>query len=150
MNTKASQEETVSSKLIDRWNQVSKKLAALAEEVPENRFHYRPADDVRTFEEVLRHVAFWNAYVRDVALGRKADDQANEISEDKASTKKQIIDALKTTSAAASDALRSTRGGLSPQTAELVVTFIEHNCEHYGQLVVYARLNKIVPPVSRN
>ena len=31
----------------------------------------------------------------------------------------------------------------------MVVTFIEHNCEHYGQLVVYARLNQIVPPASR-
>jgi uncharacterized damage-inducible protein DinB len=33
--------------------------------------------------------------------------------------------------------------------AEMLVTFIEHNSEHYGQLVVYARLNGIVPPASR-
>jgi uncharacterized damage-inducible protein DinB len=150
MTTKAIQEETMSSKLIERWDQVGKKLAALAEEVPENRFDYRPADGVRTLEEVLRHVAFWNVYVRDVALGRRGDDQGNELSKDMASAKSQIIDALKTTSAAASDALRSTGGRLSPQTAEMLVTFIEHICEHYGQLVVYARLNGIVPPISRD
>ena len=38
---------------------------------------------------------------------------------------------------------------LSPEAAELLVSFIEHNCEHYGQLVVYARLSGIVPPASR-
>jgi len=37
---------------------------------------------------------------------------------------------------------------LSAESAELLVTFIEHNCEHYGQLVVHARLNGIVPPAS--
>jgi uncharacterized damage-inducible protein DinB len=140
----------MSSKLIDRWDQVGKKLAALAEEVPENRFDYRPTDGVRTLEEVLRHVAFWNVYVRDVALGKKGDDQGNELSKDMALTKSQIVDALKATCAAASDALRSTGGRLSPQTADMLVTFIEHTCEHYGQLVVYARLNGIVPPISRD
>jgi hypothetical protein len=33
--------------------------------------------------------------------------------------------------------------------AETVITFIEHNCEHDGQLVVYGRLNGIIPPASR-
>src|SRR5262249_22304951 len=93
----------------------------LAEEVPENRFDYRPADGVRTLEEVLRHVAFWNVYVRDAALGRKGDDQGNELSKDMALTKSQIVDTLKTTCAAASDALRSTGGRLSLQTADVLV-----------------------------
>jgi uncharacterized damage-inducible protein DinB len=149
MTTKAIQEETLLPRLIDHWDQVGKKLAALAEEVPEVRFDYKPGDGVRTFDEVLRHIAFWNVYVRDVALGRKGNDQGNELSKDEAATKRQVIDALKTTSAAVSDALRSASGRLSPETAEMIVTFIEHTCEHYGQLVVYARLNGIVPPTSR-
>jgi hypothetical protein len=33
--------------------------------------------------------------------------------------------------------------------ADTLVTFIEHAGEHYGQLVVYARLLGIVPPASR-
>jgi uncharacterized damage-inducible protein DinB len=35
------------------------------------------------------------------------------------------------------------------KTIEMLATFIEHTTEHYGQLVVYARLNGIVPPASR-
>jgi DinB superfamily len=149
MATKVVQQETVSAKLIGRWEQVCQKLTALAEEVPENKFDYRPVQVVRTFADVLRHVAFWNQYVADSARGRKGDDTANELSRDGYSTKTRIVDALKRSAADAADALKGNASGLSPEMAEMVVTFIEHNCEHYGQLVVYARLNRIVPPASR-
>jgi hypothetical protein len=36
-----------------------------------------------------------------------------------------------------------------PNAAELWMSFISHSSEHYGQLVVYYRLNGIVPPASR-
>jgi len=135
MATKVVQQGTVSAILIGRWEQVCQKLTALAEEVPENKFDYRPVQVVRTFADVLRHVAFWNQYVADSARGRKGADTANELPRDGYSTKTRIVDALK-----------GNASGLSPKMSEMVVTFIEHNCEHYGQLVVYARLNQIVPP----
>ena len=149
MVTKAAQQVTVSSKLIDRWEQVCQKLVALAEEVPEVKFEYMPVADVRTFADVLRHVAFWNRYVADSARGRKGDGTANELPRDEYSTKTRIVVALKRSAADAADALKGNASGLNPKMAEMVVTFIEHNCEHYGQLVVYARLNQIVPPASR-
>jgi hypothetical protein len=149
MATKAVQHGTVSAKLIKRWQQVCRKLTALAEEIPENRFDYRPVDGVRTIADVLRHVAFWNQYVADSTSGRKGDDTANELPKDGFSTKARIVGALKRSAADAADALKDNPSGLSPEIAEMAVTFIEHNCEHYGQLVVYARLNRIVPPASR-
>ena len=149
MATKAVQNETVSVKLIEHWQQVCRKLTALAEEIPENRFDYRPADGVRTIADVLRHAAFWNQYVTDSARGRKGDDTANELPKEGFSTKTRIVDALKRSAADAADALKDNPSGLTPEIAEMVVTFIEHNCEHYGQLVVYARMNGIVPPASR-
>jgi uncharacterized damage-inducible protein DinB len=149
MVTKAVQQGTVSAKLIGRWEHVCQKLVALAEEVPEIKFEYRPVADVRTFADVLRHVAFWNRYVADSARGRKGDGTANELPRDTYSTKTRIVDALKRSAADAADALKENASGLNPEMAEMVVTFIEHNCEHYGQLVVYARLNQIVPPASR-
>src|ERR1700676_207667 len=143
MVTKAAQQLTVSSKLIDGWEQVCQKLVPLAEEVPEIKFEDRPVADVRTFADVLRHVAFWNRYVADSARGRKGDGTANELPTDGYSTKPRIVDALKRSAADAADALKGNASGLSPEMAEMVVTFIEHNCEHYGQLVVYARLKQI-------
>jgi len=44
--------------------------------------------------------------------------------------------------------LKQIPSGLSSEQSEMLVSFIEHNSEHYGQLVVYARLNGIVPPAS--
>lgn len=149
MATNVVQLEKLSAKLIGHWEQVCQKLAALAEEVPAGEFDYKPQDGVRTFADVLRHVAFWNQYVADSARGRKGDDSTNELSRKQFSTKAQVIDALKRSAANAADALKQISSGLSADMAEMIVTFIEHNCEHYGQLVVYARLNGIVPPASR-
>jgi uncharacterized damage-inducible protein DinB len=146
--TKAIQPETVSTKLISRWEQVGEKLAALAVAVPEHKFDYKPVDSVRTFADVWRHIVFWNRYVADSARGRKGNDTANELPKSEFSTKARIVDALKRSAADASAALKEHKSGLSPEIAEMLVTFIEHNCEHYGQLVVYARLNGIIPPAS--
>ncbi len=146
MTTTVAQQGPVVSKLIVRWEQVCQKLVALVEEIPAKKFDYRPGDGVRTLAEVLRHVAFWNYYVADAARGRKVDETANELPKDKFSTRAQIVDALKRSGAEATEALRENS---NQQMAEMLLTFIEHNCEHYGQLVVYARLNGIVPPVSR-
>jgi DinB superfamily len=70
MATKIAQQETVSTKLIGRWEQVCPKLAALAQEIPANKFDYKPVDGVRTVAEILRHAAFWNLYVADAVRQR--------------------------------------------------------------------------------
>ena|SRR5215471_6668409 len=149
MATKAIQPETITEKLIGRWEYVGQKLGALAEETPEHKFEYRPVDGVRSFADVIRHVAFWNCYVADRARGKKGDCTANELPKEKFSTKKQILNALERSNADALGALKAHTSGLTPEIVEMLVTLIEHNCEHYGQLVVYARLNGIVPPASR-
>lgn len=147
--TNATMETTISSTLINHWEQAGEKLATLAAEIPENKFDYRPKDGLRSAADVLRHVAFWNRYVADRARGKKGDDTRNEFPKDEFASKQQIIEVLKQSAADASKALKANRPGLSAETMEMLIMFIEHTCEHYGQLVVYARLNGIVPPVSR-
>ena len=149
MSTKAAQQETVSTKLIGRWEQICQKLATLADEMPASKFHYKPTESVRTFEEVLRHVAFWNLYVADSAQGKTPNDAANELSKEEFPTKAAVMKALRRSAADAAAALKDRSAQLTPEMAEMVVMFIEHNSEHYGQLSVYARLNGIVPPASR-
>jgi uncharacterized damage-inducible protein DinB len=100
---------------------------------------------VRTFGDVLRHVAFWNRYVAQVARGAQADDSANELPKAEYATKEEAIAALTESAAVALEALR---GGMDSEKAALAESFIEHTCEHYGQLVVYARMAGVVPPVS--
>jgi hypothetical protein len=149
MVEKVAPQDSVSDKLIARWEEVCRKLSTLAEEIPANKFEYRPTEGVRTFDEVLRHVAFWNGYVGDLALGKKGDGTGNELPKDSFSTKAQVVEALKKSAARTLEALKRNSSGLSIEATETVVTFIEHNSEHYGQLVVYARMNGILPPASR-
>lgn len=150
MATKAIQQGTVTAKLINHWEQLNQKFLALAEQVPESLFDYRPVESVRSLAEVLRHVAFWNQYLADSARGDKADDTANELSKTEFPTKTCIMDAIKRSAGDATRSLNHDPSGLSKEMVDMLVTFIEHNCEHYGQLVVYARLNGIVPPASRS
>jgi uncharacterized damage-inducible protein DinB len=144
MTAKTDERQALSIHLTTRWEQTAAKLADLAREFPEARYETAPAAGVRTFGDVLRHVAFWNQYVAQTARGRKADDSANELPRAKYATKPQVISAL---TESAGDALKALRE--HPEQTELAESFIEHTCEHYGQLVVYARLAGVVPPTSR-
>jgi len=149
MTAKAAQQTTVSTILIGRWEQAARKLATLAEAFPPDKLESTPVKGTRTVGDVLRHVAFWNRYVADSASGRKADDSANELPKAEYSTKAQVLKALQQSAANATAALRTHPGELPPATAEMVMSFIEHTSEHYGQLVAYARNQGIVPPASR-
>ena len=149
MNAKAIPQLDIFAKLISQWEQVANKLEALADAIPPPKFDFRPTEEVRSVAEVLRHVAFWNLYVADTLRGRKAQDSANELPQEKYATKPQILAALKDSARQVEEGLRDSSSDFREQTAELVLTFIEHNCEHYGQLSIYARLNRIVPPASR-
>ncbi len=104
---------------------------------------------VRPYGAVLRHVAFWNRYVADSLRGKKVDDTSNELPLAEYSTKASALEALKQSSEAVGSALRDQKTPLDPKAVELIVTFIEHTSEHYGQLVVYSRLMGIVPVASR-
>jgi uncharacterized damage-inducible protein DinB len=134
--------------LTDRWEQVSRKLEALGQELPEEALERPPMPGVRPYGAVLRHIAFWNQYVADTLCGNKADDASNEFPLAEYSTKPSILTALKRSSDAVTSALRDRRS-LDPKSAELLITFIEHTSEHYGQLVVYSRLMGVVPVTSR-
>jgi uncharacterized damage-inducible protein DinB len=135
--------------LVERWEQEANKLAAIAEAFPEEKWEVRSIDSVRTCGEVIRHVAFWNEYVAATLRGTHADDTANELPLTEYTGKEAAVEALKRTSDEVAAALRDPKFAVNMETAEQVVAFVEHTSEHYGQLVVYCRLNGIVPPASR-
>jgi uncharacterized damage-inducible protein DinB len=143
------QQEALMAILVGRWEQVSRKVAELAEVIPGNEFDSRPLAGIRSFSEVLRHIAFWNQYVAHTLNGKEADDTGNELPPAGYSTKVSILEALKHSSADVAMALHGPHSSLDLKAAELIITFVEHTSEHYGQLVVYTRLMGIVPPASR-
>jgi DinB family protein len=149
MAAKAKQGNALTTLLADRWEQVSRKIESLAEILPEDGIEKAPANGIRTYGAVLRHVAFWNQYVADSLNGNRTDDTSNELPLAQYSSKASALAALQRSSAAVGVALGGRKTSLDPKTTELIVTFLEHTSEHYGQLVVYSRLMGIVPVTSR-
>jgi hypothetical protein len=149
MTTAATQEQTIATMLIGRWEEVGAKIANLAREIPEKSYDTAPFQGVRTPGDVIRHVAFWNQYVADTLRGKPTDESANELPKAKYASKSQMIAAFTRSTGDASAALREQQSAFDAEKAALAESFIEHMCEHYGQLVVYARSAGIVPPASR-
>jgi len=135
--------------LLEQWTDVGEKLIKMAEEFPADKYDFRPKPEVRTFADVVRHVAFWNQYVQKTARGEKIDARQNELPKSEYPTKDKIVEALKKTFADATAELKKEGASPAAKRARLWVTFTEHSGEHYGQLVVYYRLNGLVPPGSR-
>lgn len=149
MNAKAAQEHQFSVMLTKQWEQINDKIDTLAEQFPEEKYEFSPADGTRTFGAVLRHLAFWNQFVANSARGIKTDETLNELPIHECPAKAQVVKALKKSADEATVALKA-RAEMEPATAELCATFTQHSSEHYGQLVVYYRLSGLVPPASRS
>jgi hypothetical protein len=140
---------SVNESLQRQWLDIGQRIVKMAEEFPEDKYDFRPVDGVRTFGDVLRHVAFWNTYVGKAAKGEKPDPSLNELPKKDYPSKAAVVKVLKSSLADATESLKSGPASPDPKIVDLWVSFIGHSGEHYGQLVVYYRLNGIVPPASR-
>lgn len=135
--------------LVTRWTEIGDKIVTLAEEFPEHRYDARPVPEIRSFADQLRHVAFWNRYVQKTLRREEADGRPNELPAATYGTKAKVVKALRSSFDDVAKELAAMNGTASSADADTMVSFIEHSGEHYGQLVLYARLNGIVPPASR-
>ena len=135
--------------LITRWSEIGDKIVKLAEEFPEAKYDTRPVAEVRSFADQLRHVAFWNRYVQKTLRREEADGQANELPRATYPTKAKVVKALRSSFDEVAKEFGAMNGKSSSTDTDTMVSFIEHSGEHYGQLVVYARLNGVVPPASQ-
>jgi hypothetical protein len=135
--------------LLKQWTDIGEKIVKMAEDFPEDKYEYKPVPAVRSFGDNLRHVAFWNGFVAKSARGEKADGKLNELPKAEYPTKAAVVKVLKSSLADATTQLKQGAATPSPKLLDLWVSFTEHSGEHYGQLVVYYRLNGLVPPASR-
>ncbi|MEO6804826.1 MAG: DinB family protein [Edaphobacter sp.] len=145
--------------LLAHWNAIGNKLIAQAEDFPEDKYEYKPTPQVRSFAAQLIHAAAVMYWCVDSAAGKKprySDDPAR----DNLKTKAQVVAFVKKAvrdgavsiqqqgDAGARASVKDWDGKVERQS-DLAYEVIEHSGEHYGQLVVYYRLNGLVPPESR-
>jgi uncharacterized damage-inducible protein DinB len=135
---------------------IRRNLAEAAEQMPAEDYAFKPTPQMRSFGELLGHVANANVFFCSQARGEKMPSTQNfEKSADKAAVLKGLHDSLAYCDAtynATTDAnfgdLVTVAGPTKAQTARgTVLTFnTTHNNEHYGNVVVYMRLKGRVPP----
>ena len=140
-------------------NMVAQVLVAAAEKMPEAEYAFKPTPDVRSFAELVGHVANANFYFCSLAKGEPSPAKTNfEKVTVKADLVKGIKDAMAycdAVYASATDASFAEKikaalpvlGSDNPRGTTLMFN-VGHNNEHYGNIVTYMRLKGHVPPSS--
>ena len=138
------------------WEPMIGYITATAEELPEGKYSFKPTPEVRSFGEMFGHVAGAQYLFCAAALGeppRREDD----IEKSKKS-KADLVAALKASTEYCNKAYaqndRAAQGktklfGQERTRLHALGMNATHDAEHYGNLVTYLRLNKMVPPSSR-
>jgi len=130
-------------------------LLRSAEKMPEENYTFKPTDAVRSYGQILGHVADAQYLFCSIALGET--NPAPKIEQTKTS-RADLIAALKEAFAycdkaydgmtdASATQMVKLFGNDAPKLGVLTVNNM-HNLEHYGNLVTYMRLKNIVPPSS--
>ncbi len=134
------------------------KIISLAEAIPADKYTWRPEEGVRSVSEVLMHIAGSNYFLLSFA-GIKTPENADENMGKDVTQKDKIVEALKTSFADLYNNLNQLNEGQLDNHVKMfgqdssirtvVFTEMGHLHEHLGQLIAYARMNKIVPPWSK-
>jgi uncharacterized damage-inducible protein DinB len=146
---------TAAAGLKNLHTQVRGFLIRAAEAMPEENYSFKPTPDVRSFGELIGHLA--NTNYTFCAGPRKVASPNKDNIEKTATTKAALVAALKEAFAFCDPAYEMADAGLTEMVkfgprdvaAGYSLTFnVAHNNEHYGNIVTYMRLKGMVPPSS--
>ena len=152
--------DSPSKVVLDNWNEIGRKLIAMAEDFPEDKYDFKPNPAERSFAEQLIHAAGVNYFFTNLALGKELPKEENPKRE-AFKSKAEIAAYVKKAFADGAEAIKAKgdkgMGDLvvdpfehqQTRISDLAWGFIEHSGEHYGQLAVYYRVAGLVPPESR-
>ena len=142
------------------WESTRTLVLGIADSVPEDKYDFKPTPAVRTFREILIHLIGENYTFFSRVSG---DNLGSNARFDTLKSRAEIMKALREsydygarvwaglTEEKALEMVAG-RGGQQTQRWAAILGAIQDNMNHYGNLVVYLRLNGIVPPrsASRN
>lgn len=145
------------------WKDVERDFVALAEAMPEDKWNFKPTQgdfkDVRTFGEQVKHVACGNEAWAKKMTGEKTPERCDLGGPNPAKSKAEVLAYLRDSfnmidkviaDTNAENLLHPNPGPYwGPNRLSALTATVWHLSDHYGQLVVYLRLNGIVPPASR-
>ena len=146
--------------LLDSWNDIGRKLIAMAEDFPEDKYDFKPNPTQRSFAEQLLHAAGANYFFINPALGVKPP-AGDDVKRDQYKTKAAVVEFVKKSFADGAAVIKQKGDqGMNDlivdpfskqqvRFSDMAWCLLEHAGEHYGQLAVYYRVAGLVPPESR-
>lgn len=143
---------------------IERSFVSLAEAMPAEKYAFKPTvgefTQARTFAEQVKHVACANFAFFNEIEGKEPPAECAMGGPSPAKTKTELMAYLRESFAYAqrvletmtpANALDPVTGPYGGPSTRLGITSLAvwHASDHYGQLVVYLRMNGIVPPASQ-
>jgi uncharacterized damage-inducible protein DinB len=134
-------------------------LVAIVGAMPEDKYDFRPTKGVRSFREMVEHLIS-DSYVHAGYVMGRSRTESEKIAEENskgAKTREEYLNGLnqafdfadkmfaQITEKNAMDTITAMRGGKATRVEAALQAF-EDDMDHYGNFVVYLRLNGVVPP----
>jgi len=141
------------------WDGAKKNIVESSTIMEEANYAFKPVETVRTFGQILGHVAGANYVFCSAAKGEKPPHAEDAF--EKLATKAEIVMAVADSMAYCDSALAGATDAKLAETIDMpfgmgkaprasaVMMNVGHLNEHYGNLVTYFRIKGIVPPSSR-
>jgi uncharacterized damage-inducible protein DinB len=164
---KPKEEHRTITQILDRSvGNLEREFVPAAEAMPEDKFGFAPTNGefkgVRTFAQQIKHVAAVNYELAAAILEEKppadiGDESGPASITTKADTLKYLKESFEYVHKAmatineknVTETVKSPFGEGSVSRLGLATMVTSHGFDHYGQMVVYLRMNGIVPPASR-
>ena len=136
------------------WDSTRNLVLGLVEAMPEDKWDFKPTPAVRSFREVVQHLVAENYLFFGRVVGESRGNPAQNLT-----ARAELLQALRESYEYGVKAweklneqnaleLVEGRGGQKIQRWSNVLLAIQDNMNHYGNLVVYLRMNGVVPPRS--
>lgn len=144
------------------WGRMRTMLTAIAAAMPEDKYDFRPVKEVRSFREMLQHVVT-DGYAHMGYVAGLSRQESEKLSQkyNGLKTRDELLKALgetydygdkilgDLTDQNAMEMVSGMRNEKMTRLEAALVTF-EDQMDHYGNFVVYLRINGVVPPDTAN
>ena len=155
--TAAAQTASLQGDFLKDWAGQKDMLAKIADAMPEAKFGFKATPAQRSYGEHVLHIAQINMMLLQTLGSKAAAPQINMKATSKADVMKAMADSFDYGTAIIKEQTDQTMAGtvagppwMGPSTrARMIAFLIGHTQDTYGQMVVYLRLNGLVPPASQ-
>jgi hypothetical protein len=137
------------------YSYVSNAVIGAAQKMPEENYSFKPVPEVRSFGQLVGHVAEENYFFCALATGAESPGKGIEKTK---TSKADLVAALKDAVAYCNTAFEGMTDAKGAQMTKFMNFDIAkialfslntaHTDEHYGNMVTYLRIKGIVPPTS--